>query len=317
MNRCGFNIGWGAIRGVIIRVTVSLWLLAAMPGGAVIFHSTADPAYNTTAPTGGLADSGWQYQGIWRNSYLGTAIGSNYFITAQHLTGQVGVDVFTLNGTNHTTTAVYYDPGSDLAIWKVAEGFSSWAQLYTQTNEVGRPLVVFGRGGGRGAEVNMEGQLKGWQWTGDTRKRWGENVVSGTNYIFNQYGPLLYADFDATGGVNEAHLANGDSGGGVFIQQGSTWGLAGINYAVDGYFNTTNTGSGFNAAIFDAGGLYVGSSGNWTYIPDQANDIPSSFYASRISKRTDWIYSIILPEASTAMLVSLGMGMLLARRRRA
>jgi len=33
---------------------------------AMIFYSTADPNYNTTAPTGMLANSGWQWVGVWR-----------------------------------------------------------------------------------------------------------------------------------------------------------------------------------------------------------------------------------------------------------
>lgn len=290
-----------------------LSLLGGAPAGAVVFYSTPSTTYNSTAPTGALTNSGWQFQGTWQIGRLGTPIAPNYFITAAHVGGSVG-DVFSLNGTNFTTTAVTSDSNIDLAVWRVATPFTSWAPLYTQSDEVGRSLVVFGKGFGRESDVMMNGDLKGWQWNTNNRMRWGENVVSGT---LNDSGHhLLYADFDADGGVNEAHLAHGDSGGGVFIQQDGTWALAGINFAVDGYFNTTNTGSGFNAAIFDAGGLYVGSSGNWTYIPDQQDDIPSSFYATRISQNLSWINSVIIPEPSAFWLVSAGGAALLSGRRR-
>ncbi len=298
----------------IVGVLLLALLLTATPGRAIVFHSTGDQNYNTTAPTGGLADSGWQFEGYWA-SCMGTAIASNFFITAKHVGGTVG-GAFVLNGTSYTTTAVYNDPTSDLAIWKVDSAFSAWAPLYTSHSEVGSALVVFGAGYGRGAEVWAEGELKGWHWGGSNVKRWGENVVTGTtNY---NGSTLLYTDFDAGAGVNEATLAISDSGGGVFIQQNSVWSLAGVNYAVDGPFNTTNTGSGFSAAIFDAGGLYYTNdvTKTWDYITPQVADIPASFYATSISARQDWIMNIIVPEPATSLLMVLGAGGLFLTTRR-
>ncbi len=285
---------------------------AATPGRAIIFDSTTNLTYNTTAPTGVLANSGWQFEGYWAGC-LATPIASNFFITGQHVGGSVG-DAFLLNGTSYTTTAVYDDPGSDLAIWKVSTAFSSWAPLYTAANEAGSPLVVFGSGNGPGAAVLVDGQLKGWQWFGYSAERWGENVVTGTiNY---NGSTLLYANFDHGAGVNEATLASGDSGGGVFIQQNSVWSLAGVNFAVDGPFNTTNTGVGFDAAIFDQGGLYTPNGTNWDYVTPQTTNIPSSFYATSISARQDWVQSIIVPEPSAAALTGLGLVVFLATVRR-
>ena len=62
---------------------------------ALIFYNTGtsapgvtnyDASYNTTAPTGFYADSGWQYEGYY-GSYLGTMISPNLFITANHIAG--------------------------------------------------------------------------------------------------------------------------------------------------------------------------------------------------------------------------------------
>src|SRR5439155_11197840 len=66
-------------------------LLLGLPAAskAVIVFGTGDPAHNTTAPTGALIDSGWQYQGAW-GVYLGTPISSNFFITGAHVGGRVG-----------------------------------------------------------------------------------------------------------------------------------------------------------------------------------------------------------------------------------
>ena len=150
--------------------------------------------------------------------------------------------------------------------------------------------------------------LRGWQWgAGDGKLRWGQNVVNSAVNGGSYWGALLYALFDATGGVNEAHLALGDSSGPVFINDGSGWKLAGIAALVDSSFNTTTTGSGFNAAIFDVRELYYGSSGNWTLITG-ASPVPSGFYATRISVRAAWIDSVAptLDDSGDAPLLSPG-----------
>jgi len=68
-----------------------------------------------------------------------------------------------------------------------------------------------------------------------------------------------------------------------------------VYYSVDGSFNTNNWGSGFAAALFDVRGLYFQQGADWTLIPPNLPArLPSSFYATRISSRTNWINSIIL-----------------------
>ena len=258
----------------------------------MIFYSTADLNYNTTAPTGALANSGWQWVGLWIG-FQGVPIGPHHFITARHIGGNVG-DAFTLNGISYPTVAVFDDALSDLRIWQISGTFPSWAPLYRASDEVSRSLIVFGRGLTRGAEVRdvATNTLRGWQWgAGDGKLRWGQNVVNSVVSGGSYWGALLYALFDATGGVNEAHLALGDSSGPVFIDDGSGWKLAGVAAAVDSAFNTTNTGSGFNAAIFDGRNLYFGNTGNWALVTG-SSPVPSGFYATRISVRAAWIDSV-------------------------
>jgi hypothetical protein len=281
-------------RGRVARAFVLgvLGLLLLTPLRAIIFYSTADPGYNTTAPTGSLADSGWQWVGNW-NGFQGTPIGPKHFITARHIGGTVG-DVLVLNGVSYPTVAVFDDTLSDLRIYEISGTFPSWAPLYRGAAETGRTLVVFGRGWKRGAEVfNTAGALRGWQWSpADGLLRWGKNTVAGTT-TSSYWGELLTAAFNSTGGADEAHLAIGDSSAPVFINDGTGWKLAGIAATVDGLFNTTNTGAGFNAAIFDARGLYFGNSSNWTLIPLTQAVTPSGFYATRVSVRTGWIDGIL------------------------
>ena len=89
--------------------------------------------------------------------------------------------------------------------------------------------------------------------------------------------------------------ARGDSGGGWFINDGGIWKLAGISYAADGDYNTTSSGAGFRAAMFDKGGYYVPGDvpGSWVFVPDVAIDRPSSIFASRVSKSLAFITQTI------------------------
>jgi hypothetical protein len=291
---------------------LALLLCLAVPSAqAVLFYSTADPAYNTTPPTGTLVNSGWQFEGFW-GSFLGTVIGPSYFITAHHVGGNVG-DPFVFQGTTYTTTAFYDHSASDLRIWSVQGSFPTHAPLYTKSNEAGQGLVVFGRGTQRGQPVTVPGVigavLRGWEWgVADGLERWGQNQVEsiqegdklappGSNVAI---GEVLTALFNAGGGPNEAHLSIGDSGGAVFIRDGTIWKLAGINYAVDGPYNTNDSGAGFEAAIFNEDGLYVGQEGNWTLTPDSPTPQPGAFYATRISAHITWIQSILSQTVSTA-----------------
>ncbi len=278
----------------LIALILSAGLIAVAPSSAVILYGTDDPSVNTTAPAGALAGSGWQYEGRF-GSYLGTVIASNYFITAKHIGGNVG-QVFTFNGNSYTTTAVFRDTASDLAIWQVAGTFPFQAPLYSSPagSEPNLALVVFGRGTRRGNPVfvGSDSHLGGWLWgVFDGVQRWGTNVI-GSIFDDPTDGKLLRVPFDANAGPNEAHLSSGDSGGGVFVLNSSTnrWELAGVNLAVDGPFSISTDGSNpFNAAMFDTSALFVKSDqGDWITAPN-----PSAFYATEIAARRDFIQSIV------------------------
>ncbi len=282
----------GCFPGKWARLAALIWLLG-LPrlAVAVLVYSTGDPAHNTTAPTGALTNSGWQYQGF-LGAYLGTPIALKYFITAAHVGGSAG-DLFHFNGVDYPTAAMFSDTNSDLRLWRICGTFPDHASLYPRGDEAAKPIVVFGRGTQRGVEVitsdGLNNTLKGWQWgPGDEVERWGTNRV--TSIVpGGSLGDFLKCNFDADGGADEAHLSVGDSGGGVFIKDGAIWKLAGLNYAVDGPFNASTNGPGFNAAIFDESGLYAGGPGNWVL---QMNG-PSAFYSTRISSRLAWINSVV------------------------
>ncbi|PYK96526.1 MAG: hypothetical protein DME19_19370 [Verrucomicrobia bacterium] len=284
---------------LLIFVFISIWL-SGHSVNAILFYSSGDPNYNTSAPGGSLTNSGWQYQASW-GGFLGTPIAPNYFITASHVYVPPGTPVV-FRGVSYTTLTNYDDPASDLRIWRICGTFPDYAPIYTNTNETGNAFVVIGRGTQRGPPVTTTNFLtvktNGWQWGAyDAIQRWGTNVVAavvnGDGVLGNGLiGEVLQATFDANGGNNECHLSFGDSGGAVFIKDASIWKLAGINLAVDGPYNTTNTNgdtNAFNAAIFDATGLYEKSVGD-VWVPASG---PGSFYATRVSAHVSWINSVI------------------------
>ena len=284
---------------------------------AVVLYATGSITANTTEPTGPLADSGWQYEGTF-GSVLGTPIAPQYFLSAKHV-GKAGA-VITFRGQNYTLTAGngFGEPTGDLQMWRIAETFPDFAPLYTKRDEVNKPLVVIGRGTQRGGEVYLNSVLKGWgPGPADAVQRWGENTAA----IIFEYGTdndLIVADFDQGGGPNEAHLTSGDSGGAIFMQDGAAWKLAGINFAVDTVLRNDGPGiyNVLQAPLFDCRGYFYISSQNPTVYTEITGPapVPTSFYASRISKKLPWIYSITDPAGSLAgdgvpNLLKYGLGM--------
>jgi hypothetical protein len=277
------------------------WIVGVAPSGAILLMGTSDPASDTAPPPGPLQGSGWQFEGEW-NDVLGTAIGAQCFVTAEHVGGNVG-DTFVLGGRSYVTDAVTRDANSDLAVWHVTKALPSWATLYRSGDEVGRTLVVFGRGTERGPLLSLQGQAKGWAWgPGDGVKRWGTNVVSAVKQGDAGEGSLLAAAFDRGASGTEAYLSSGDSGGGVFLQgTDKVWRLAGVNASVDGYYATDPSGTLLNpssvfpglAALFDQSGFYVESTpGTWS-----AATGPGRWYATRISSNLAFVDAACAPQA--------------------
>jgi hypothetical protein len=285
------------IRGLMAAVV--FFGTSSAPG--ILFVSTGDPSHNTSPPTGSLTNSGWQYQGQW-GGFLGTPVAPRFFLAAKHVGGTVG-DIFRYRGVDYVTTGFFDDAGSDLRLWAVCGTLPEFAPIYMGSAEVGKAVVVFGRGTQRGAAVQggLFAEEKGWRWgPSDGVQRWGSNavtaVIDGDTVVplpGGTVGTMLACTFDAGAGPDEAHLSGGDSSGGLFIQDGGVWKLAGINYAVDGPFNTSTVGAGFEAAIFDQGGLYTGGEGNWKQTPDLLVNVPSKFYATRVSDHAAWINGVL------------------------
>src|ERR1700716_4181022 len=89
-----------------ITIVAALILTSSLVDGVTLFL-TSDPSANTTAPTGALTGSGWQYEGQF-GSFLGTAISPHHFVTVKHIGMQSSV--FLYHGISYPIVNWWDDP---------------------------------------------------------------------------------------------------------------------------------------------------------------------------------------------------------------
>lgn len=267
---------------------------------AVMFLESGDPAFHTTTPGD---NSGWQYEGKFGPYSLGVPIGPYHFITAAHLLYVSEGTTLDFHGATHETIDHVDVPGTDLRIWEVkhTQPFKTWAPLSSGAVDIGATATVFGRGTQRGLQVVVSGEPKGWKWgPPDDVKRWGKNMIEGA-FTDDEYGELLYCNFDDPGLSGECHLSTGDSGGGTWVLENGLWRLAGVNLGTDaGPYRENPSSPSFYGALFDRGGLEHSPNNGVTWIPEpeDVDDVPTSFYISRISASLTWIQSQVPETAS-------------------
>jgi hypothetical protein len=277
-------------------LTLVALLVTTIPGRGVIVFGTDDPTHNTTAPTGVLAGSGWQWVGQFASAQA-TVIGPRHIVTAKHLA--IGGAQFVFRGVTYRVTSSTNLSGTDLDVFTVAGRFPDYAPLCSSRREVGRPVVMIGRGGQRGEVFGTHGWKIG---PYDGVQRWGTNVVDGT--LISGTAELLQMSFAGNAGGDEGIFSSGDSGGGTFIlDRDNVWKLAGVNYGVDGPFATSLSESPTMAAIHDARGLYIGYAGQQQLIPNGPSAVATRSFVSRISSSIAWLNARIAEPAPPGSVV--------------
>lgn len=285
---------------------IALALLLPPSAVGVVVLGSGDPDFNDVRfnpPAGPLLNCGLQFVGDF-GGFIGTPVGPAHFIAAGHV-GNRGPLAF--RGVTYPVLSGQGIAGTDLVIWQidttVAGPFPAWSPLFTaaagSNAELGRKMVVFGKGRKRGADVIVNGQLAGWRWgDADFNIRWGINTVSAKEAQAG-LGFLVIASFDSDAsslGVYECALSEFDSSGSMFIQEAGVWKLAGVHYGVDGPFAFVPnpvSGESFFATLFDERGLYASNdTGGFTLVTGSAPQA-SIFGSSSISASLEQIKTII------------------------
>lgn len=273
-------------------------LVLAQRTEALVYCVTNAVDVHQLAPTGGLANSGWQ-ETAKIGDFLGTVIYSNAMLTAKHLNVPVGT-LFSYEEQTQTVTAVVNDSESDFAVLFFEPGATQVARINIETNDSDSSVVLQGRGMERGDAVVIDGRTNGWTWAWDTWwsiRRWGVNrYVGEADYGETLDGILAVATFDNNGDPDECMLSPGDSGGPGFIQTGSGWKVATVNYAVapDRFTVSTNPAAPFNASLYDCAGLYYDDGVSWQYVTPEESPAPCLMLNTRTSKRIVWITNTVV-----------------------
>lgn len=293
----------------------------------IVLGGTAGSGRNTVRPADAAGGLAWDLQGDY-GAYLGTPISPNWFITANHF-GEVDNKLVTVDSVVHPVDTAAGSqvliPGTDLILRRVTVPFTNYAAIYNASTDgaltTADPITVFGRGRQRGAAYPASGTQQGWLWgANDTVRSYGTNTIDGlfalpnTTVIdgttFAAGTTFLEADFDNNGDPNQGTLAEGDSGGGVFVFKNGAYRLVGINFGVELFRETPTTNTDLLAAIYDPTGLYDSTNAPGVNVPATGPQVWDSSYVPA----SQAFINTVVPEPTMIGLAAVGL-LGLARRR--
>jgi hypothetical protein len=302
-----------------VRVlSLAVVLAAIAPSGARAIIIMGDPGRQTTPAPFDLN----RFVGRF-GTVLATAVSPRHFVSAAHAGGSTTAAFDDGTGRERFYSAVSLGNAQDLSLYRIGDNdpdLPTYAPLWTNSNEIGKDVIAIGLGTQRGAEVrDTGGELRGWTWgASDSMRSWGTNVVSDL-VTDPTMGDLLTFSFDRGAGPTEGIYSALDSGGPMFVRDPAdgAWKLAGVAYAVDGNFATSQAGPYSSMALFDARGFWVGTSPDDGVFIDPATasgPVPSSSYATRISSRLGFLNQasggVIVPEPSAWLALAIGLTLL-------
>jgi hypothetical protein len=228
-----------------LAAAILLVLCVALPARAILIDS-GDGTGNSTAPAD---DPGWTHVGA-RGGLNAVYLGYGWVVTAAH----VGPGPVSLGGTTYPDVPGSYvavihsgSTQADLGVYRIdpyPHGIPA-LEIPTSPAAVGAEVMLIGRGKPRGPATQWMG-IDGWEWGLGAVKRWGTNEIGAdlgpgppVNTTDLVIGSLttrsLVADFSENAPGDEGIVTVGDSGGGLFVHDGSSWKLGGVSFALGTY----------------------------------------------------------------------------------
>lgn len=209
------------------KLIYSLFFGWAASAAAVVVQDYA----TATNPPAGM---NWNFVYSYKGS-SSVAVGGGWLLTAAHVADDGGDGSVTVDGVIYQQQEIVYNPSADLALVRFNQIFPGHYPVYAgnvlpPANDPLRRVVVVGYG--------TVGSTYPFHWTdngtGRGVKRWGSQEIDRTATRIYDVGGVskvsrgFWMDFDLANTAHEAGSGAGDSGGGVFYDDGSGWKLTGI-----------------------------------------------------------------------------------------
>ena len=216
-----------ANRMMVLVACVCLFTSASL---GVVEGLTDTSAFST--PGGDWEGMNWDYVGS-INAGSAVAVGSRYVLTNRHFNPNVGHTV-TMEGVNYTVQEVFDAPvfdgkTPDLRMLKLDAPLPGYYEIYTGIfNKPNKNLIVVGTG--YSGTIDVPSDSYTWSTGTGRQKRWGTNEWSTFQWVpsgsYNSY--CVQMNFDVGDSTYESGLASGDSGSGIFFEDGGVWKLAAV-----------------------------------------------------------------------------------------
>jgi hypothetical protein len=237
------------VRGIRTSMVCALLALGLPASAWALILDAGDGQGNMTAPP---EDPGWANVGRRLGGPTVVYLGHGWVLTANHVgAGIVIFDDERYDPIKDSPAQLLNEDGSstDLLLFRIKDPPDLHPLLIaSRPPGLGEEVILIGAGYSRGNPLTFDrpgyGLQDGWEWAVPRAKRWGTNtVVSDPEFI--EHGEtrtlattMIFERIDApTGTRQEAHAAEGDSGGALFARatpfdSNAPFALAGVLFSV-------------------------------------------------------------------------------------